>query len=310
MFLMRKAHPCWSLLSKQAFVIICWDRFQLNFRIFTISLAFTPLVIVLRKLWCCLMTESRFWWPVWLNATSCQSSPGCPRWVGDCFGSESTMSHSIFVQLPEVSLRSFFFVLHDLHVILPRGLLSQDAGLDMPRQSQRFRSLHVCHHSCKRTSALSFISTMVSLFFSVLSQDKLDELYLWKLVSLKYSLHTLQLLASKLALDRSLSVPKDGRVGIQLQSISAAHFFHLQKFLRKFETEIVDGSKTEPWSKLVVQGYTTQQLNHASHRLEWDDKVTQTILAPHWESSDRCEFDWVWLVWVQDTAFEVRKDAD
>ena len=40
------------------------------------------------------------------------------------------------------------------HVILPRGL-SQDAGLDMPRQSQRFRSLHVCHHSCKRTSALS-----------------------------------------------------------------------------------------------------------------------------------------------------------
>lgn len=57
------------------------------------------------------------------------------------------------------SLRStrghHFFVLHDLHVILPRGLLSQDAGLDMPRQSQRFRSLHVCHHSCKRTSALS-----------------------------------------------------------------------------------------------------------------------------------------------------------
>ena len=80
MFSTRKAHPCWSYLPKQALVrVICWDRFQLNFRIFTISLAFTPSVIVLRKLLCCLTMESRFRWPVWLNATSCRSSPGYPR---------------------------------------------------------------------------------------------------------------------------------------------------------------------------------------------------------------------------------------
>lgn len=293
MFLMRKAHPCWSLLSKQAFVIIGWDRFQLNFRIFTISLAFTPLVIVLRKLWCCLMTESRFWWPVWLNATSCQSSPGCPRWVGDCFGSESTMSHSIFVQLPEVSLRSSFFCspwspcYPPKRSVIPRcrsGHAQTKPAFPksscMPSQLQTYKCL-VLH-----------LNNGVLVLLCAFSGWPLMNCIFAKLVSLKYSLYTLQLLASKLALDRSLSVPKDGRVGIQLQSISAAHFFHLQKFLRKFETEIVDGSKTEPWSKLVVQCDTTQQLNHASQRLEWDDKVTQTILAPHWESSDRCEFDW------------------
>ena len=133
--------------------------------------------------------------------------------------------------------------------------------------------------------------------------------------SLGCFLHTLQLLASKLTLDRSLRVPKDGRVGIQLQSISAAHFFHLQKFLRKFETEIVDGSKTEPWCKLVgsltsqgvqkvVYDVIQHKSDHAAKRFEWDnnvqwshfrtprlyDQVTQTILAPHCESSD-CEFD-------------------
>ncbi len=44
---------------------------------------------------------------------------------------------------------------------------------------------------------------------------------------------------------------KEGRVGLQLQSISAAHLFHLQKFFSKFETTIVDGSKTVPVAAVV-----------------------------------------------------------
>ena len=44
---------------------------------------------------------------------------------------------------------------------------------------------------------------------------------------------------------------KEGRVGVQLQSISAAHLFHLQKFFSKFETTIVDGSKTVPVAAVI-----------------------------------------------------------
>lgn len=35
-------------------------------------------------------------------------------------------------------------------------------------------------------------------------------------------------------------------MGLPLQSISAQHFFHLQKFFQKFETELLDASKTVP----------------------------------------------------------------
>ena len=44
---------------------------------------------------------------------------------------------------------------------------------------------------------------------------------------------------------------KEGRVGVQLQSISAAHLFHLQKFFSKFETTILDGSKTVPVATVI-----------------------------------------------------------
>ncbi|CAL1153650.1 unnamed protein product [Cladocopium goreaui] len=57
---------------------------------------------------------------------------------------------------------------------------------------------------------------------------------------------------------------QDGRVGIQLQSISAAHFFHLQKFLRKFETEIVDGSKTVERVRLVKSDFEKDRIKDAS----------------------------------------------
>eukprot|EP00438_Fugacium_kawagutii_P023527 Skav207260 [mRNA] locus=scaffold2560:185460:190109:- [translate_table: standard] len=48
---------------------------------------------------------------------------------------------------------------------------------------------------------------------------------------------------------------EDGRVGIQLQSISTSHFFQLQKFFHKFQTEIVDGSKTVERIRLVKSDF-------------------------------------------------------
>ncbi|CAK9037362.1 unnamed protein product [Durusdinium trenchii] len=55
------------------------------------------------------------------------------------------------------------------------------------------------------------------------------------------------------------SVP-EGRVGLPLQSISAQHFFHLQKFFQKFETELLDASKTVERVRLVKSTFEQAQI--------------------------------------------------
>jgi len=73
---------------------------------------------------------------------------------------------------------------------------------------------------------------------------------------------------------------QEGRVGVQLQSISAAHLFHLQKFFSKFETTILDGSKTVERVRLVKSDFEQARVKDASGISEAALQVGLDLVKP------------------------------